>query len=447
MATGSFAFMPHGYCLTWNPWLVGEYVVADAIIGLAYYSIPLTLIYFIRRNRGLGFGWLFWMFSLFIFACGTGHFIDIVNIWWPHYELQASIKAVTAAVSIATALAAWPMLPKVSAMIEFNRRASQALQQSNTALLQSEERIRLILKHAPIGLAIVSLEGRFVSVNHTLCEMLDYSEPELLARTFQDITHPDDLGADLAHVQELIDGVRDSYRMEKRYFHRSGQLVYVQLDVSVLRDSQARPIHFISQIQDISDRVEQQRSLERRAMIDDLTGLPNRRSFLEELERVASRAARLQQPVALLMIDLDHFKQINDAFGHASGDRVLRAMREIVLPKLRGGDMLARLGGEEFAALLPNTGVDAALPVAERIRQAIADTGLQSVDGLPVQVTASIGVMAFIGQHDLARALEYADRALYAAKRSGRNQVVRAPLLVDGWPSDLPLSSFRGEPL
>lgn len=446
MAISGYAFLPHGYCLTWNPWLIAGHAAADALIGLAYYSIPPALIYFKRRNPELQYGWLFLMFSGFIFACGTGHFIDIANLWWPRYELQATVKIVTAALSVLTALLAWPMVRQVSTMLRFNRDAAEELRRSHAALQQSEERNRLILENAPIGLALVGLDGRFIDVNRTLSEMLGYPHGDLLAKTFQDVTHPDDLSNDLAHLQELLDGRRDAYRLEKRYLDSLGQIVHVQLDVSILRDPDAQPIHLIAQVQDISARVEQQRSLERRATMDDLTGLPNRRFFLDELERAAIRAMRHRQPVALLMIDLDHFKQVNDAFGHASGDRVLRAIKDIVLPKLRGGDILARLGGEEFAALLPNTGADAALPVAERVRQAVAEACLLSIDEQPIRITASIGVMAFVGQHDAARALDYADRALYAAKRSGRNQVVSAPLQIGDWPNDPPLPSGGGEP-
>src|SRR5581483_9501801 len=107
---------------------------------------------------------------------------------------------------------------------------------------------------APIGLALVGLEGRWIDVNQVLCDMLGYTEPELLGRTFQDITHPDDLGADLELLRGLLEGRARSYRMEKRYFHKHGPIIHVQLDVALLRDEQDRPLHFISQIQDVSQR-------------------------------------------------------------------------------------------------------------------------------------------------------------------------------------------------
>lgn len=433
MAFSAYDFLPHGYCLTWDPFLVSGFVISDALVGLAYYSIPLALVVFIRRNPQLHFGSLFWMFSLFIFACGTGHFISILNIWSPMYRLDASVRIVTAVVSVATALLLIPIMPRASAMLRFNREASERLsainaelQQANAALLESEARTRLILENAPIGLAIVGLDGRFVSVNRTLCEMLGYGDEELRAKTFQDITHADDIIEDMRYVEALLAGQRDVYRLDKRYIHALGGVVHIQLDVAILRDAQQQPVHFIAQIQDIGDRIQQSQHLERLAMLDSLTGLPNRRAFLDEAERVVLHARRQQQPVALMMIDLDHFKQINDAHGHPSGDRVLQSIREIVLPCLRGGDILARLGGEEFAALLPNASAAIAVQQAERVRQAIATAALHAANGLPIKITASIGVVSLAGAVEIGKALEHADRALYEAKRSGRNQVIHA---------------------
>ncbi|GAB3670658.1 bifunctional diguanylate cyclase/phosphodiesterase [Salinisphaera aquimarina] len=115
-------------------------------------------------------------------------------------------------------------------------------------------RLEQTLRNAPIGIALVSTEGRWLTVNRALCDMVGYSEDELLLLTFQDITHPDDLETDIAHVQDLLAGRKRSYRMEKRYFHKNGNIVDIQLDVSLLRDEMGQPLHFISQIQDITER-------------------------------------------------------------------------------------------------------------------------------------------------------------------------------------------------
>lgn len=429
--SGGGSFIPHGYCLAWDPMLVTAEVGADALITLSYFSIPLALMVFIRRNPSLNFNWVFVMFSAFIFACGTGHFLAIISIWHPIYRLEITVRIITATVSVLTAVMLWPMLPKATALLRFNsaageslRRINEELRRSHDALAESHERFRLTLQNAPIGLAIVGLDGRFKTVNPALHEMLGYSEFELLGMSFQDLTHPDDLTQDLAYLEQLLRGEHDQYRMQKRYFHRFGHLVYIQLDVSILRAADGQPIHFISQIQDITGRIAREEALQQRALTDELTGLLNRRAFLDEAARLLMRARRSGEPIALLMLDLDRFKAINDTHGHASGDVVLRAIKSIIEPKLRGGDLLARLGGEEFGVLLPETGEGAAQEIAERIRKAIAAAELHSLDGKALSLTASIGLVVVNGAESIQEALQRADQRMYCAKRSGRNRLV-----------------------
>ncbi|GIX31055.1 MAG: hypothetical protein KatS3mg124_1527 [Porticoccaceae bacterium] len=164
--------------------------------------------------------------------------------------------------------------------------------------------------------------------------------------------------------------------------------------------------------------------LREEAAHDPLTGLANRRTLVETLVREVARARRSGSSLAILLIDLDHFKAVNDRFGHRVGDRVLKEVAERIRARLRGQDLLARYGGEEFVAVLPDTDLAGAETVAEAIRRALADAPLQ-VRGL--RVTASLGVAAAPGEApDPAgeRLLAAADRALYAAKRAGRNRVV-----------------------
>lgn len=261
-------WMPHGICLSWNPALVGTLVVSNAIIGISYYSIPIALLRLLRTTPEIRFHSIFVMFAAFIFACGTSHFIQIASLWLPVYRLEAAVMTFTAAISLITALMLWPLLPKVRSFVaerrqaverqeSANQRLQEALRESaerQQRLQESERQFRLALNNAPIGFAVVGLDGRFVTVNHALCAMLEYTESELLQRTFQEITHPDDLGQDLALAQELLDGRRDSYRLEKRYLNRRGEIIFIQLDGAVLRGPDGKPIRFISQIQNISAR-------------------------------------------------------------------------------------------------------------------------------------------------------------------------------------------------
>jgi len=164
------------------------------------------------------------------------------------------------------------------------------------------------------------------------------------------------------------------------------------------------------------------------AMLDPLTGIANRRAFLQDAQLLAKRHIGNPRPTAVLLIDLDHFKSINDRFGHALGDRVLEIFTESARKSVRSTDLLGRLGGEEFAAVLRDTSRDKAVAVAERIRDNFAQAA-QEVDGRPVGATVSIG-LAYCQEAalDVAELLAQSDQALYFAKEHGRNRVEVASL-------------------
>jgi diguanylate cyclase (GGDEF)-like protein/PAS domain S-box-containing protein len=168
--------------------------------------------------------------------------------------------------------------------------------------------------------------------------------------------------------------------------------------------------------------------MQQRAEIDQLTGLLTRRAFLEEAEEIIDRSFHMGHHVACLMVDLDHFKRVNDDFGHAVGDQVLRTFGDIMVDTLRSSDIVGRYGGEEFCALLTDTTVDHGVEVADRLRAAVEKHGFDDVDR---RVTVSVGISGIgVGSHEdrltIEQLLKRADEALYNAKRRGRNRVVRA---------------------
>jgi len=164
------------------------------------------------------------------------------------------------------------------------------------------------------------------------------------------------------------------------------------------------------------------------AMIDPLTGIANRRAFLHDASQIVKRHAVNPRPIAVLVMDLDHFKTVNDRFGHALGDRVLEIFTEAARKSMRASDLIGRLGGEEFAAMLTDTTREKAMAVAERIRRGFAEMA-QEVDGRPVCGTVSIGLVHSVAATlDLPELLAQADHALYSAKERGRNRVEIAPL-------------------
>lgn len=162
----------------------------------------------------------------------------------------------------------------------------------------------------------------------------------------------------------------------------------------------------------------------RLAGTDALTGVANRRSFFERAEEMLANARRTGGPVATLLIDIDYFKKINDLYGHAAGDQALRRFSETANAQLRPLDQIGRIGGEEFAVLLPDTTLKGALSVAERLRQAVAEAEIVADDGVRFAMTVSIGVCEVEpGVAKIDPALACADRALYRAKQSGRNRI------------------------
>ena len=176
--------------------------------------------------------------------------------------------------------------------------------------------------------------------------------------------------------------------------------------------------------------INQLRTIEYLSMHDQLTQLPNRRNFDERLNMEWKQAIREQTSISILMADLDKFKKFNDMYGHQQGDTVLQVVAKILLQSLRRpGDFIARWGGEEFVALLPNTHLSGAMDIAEKIRSEVEKAEIPCTDGPSLKITISIGVNSILPAQDSTTALfiSYADKALYDAKQAGRNRVVHKP--------------------
>ncbi|HEY1077550.1 MAG TPA: GGDEF domain-containing protein [Fontimonas sp.] len=287
--------LPHGYCLAWKPGLLWTMVITDLLIGLAYVSISSAPFVFIRRRRELQFSWMFVLFGIFIFACGLTHFVAVVGIWKPVYQLEAAVKVVTALASLGTAIVLWPLIGTVARFLD----EREALARSNDAL-----------------------------------------RSELLENSLR----------------------------------------------------------------------------------DPLTSLYNRR-FLNETLSLEGRRG-----YAIVMLDIDHFKKINDQHGHPTGDIVLQAIAKMLLSTTRKGDVICRYGGEEFTIVMRGATMREGMEQAERVRRACADLTLSSYGGVALgRITLSAGVAAYPGNGEAPTAvLEAADRALYKAKRDGRDRAQTA---------------------
>ncbi|MBA2240997.1 MAG: diguanylate cyclase [Solirubrobacterales bacterium] len=291
------------------------------------------------------------------------------------------------------------------------------------ALDDAEALFTRVFEDAPTGMAIVSLEGAFLRVNGSVCEITGYPAERLLASTFQEITHPDDLGADLDYLARLTAGEIRNYQLEKRYLCANGEYVWIMLSVSIVRGEDDAPRYYVAQIEDISERKRGERDLRFRAEHDSLTGLINRPRFEKELTERIGPDRRHRRSSALLLLDLDGFKALNDTLGHQAGDRVLQHVAEIVSGRLREQDLFARIGGDEFAALIDDTDETRARGIAHELVELLRSSPV-AIGERTVRVTASIGVTPLdAGAGDSATALDSVDQALYRAKSRGRDQV------------------------
>ncbi len=300
------------------------------------------------------------------------------------------------------------------------------LKKTEDALHESEKRFRGIFENAGVGIAQVSPEGTFQCVNDTYCRITGYSRDELLnvKKTFKAITFPDDLESDLLLVNQLVSGQIGNYDLDKRYIRKDGSLAWVHLSVSLLKDADGQPVSLISAVQDITKLKKLQEELELQARIDYLTGIPNRRHFMELAEYEMARIQRYENKLAVIMIDIDFFKSVNDKYGHKAGDRVLQKIAHILKEQLREVDMLGRIGGEEFAILLPQTDRQRAIEAAERLKKTVAGTDIILEENSVLHVTISIGIAIGTREDDsIETLLNKADRGLYQAKAMGRNAI------------------------
>src|SRR2546423_1042589 len=305
------------------------------------------------------------------------------------------------------------------------RQHALEVQQHMGALRESEERFRSAFDYATIGMSVVSLDGRWLQVNPSLCAIVGYDERELLSSNIHDITHRDDLVALDEQIQRLAEGTISSHQTEVRYAHKHGKEVWAHLGMSLVRDGQANPLHLIFQIQDFTDRKRAEEQLLHDAFHDALTGLPNRALFMDHVKMAIQRSRRNGERLfAALFLDLDRFKIINDSLGHMVGDQLLVGIAHRLEACLRPGDTVARLGGDEFTILLEDLTAPAdAIDVARRVQDAVSQPF--NIGGHEVFTTASIGIaLSTTGYERAEDLLRDADTAMYRAKLLGKKRHV-----------------------
>jgi diguanylate cyclase (GGDEF)-like protein/PAS domain S-box-containing protein len=252
--------------------------------------------------------------------------------------------------------------------------------------------------------------------------MLGYSEEELLAKPHPEIIHPDDHEESADRIRGILDEGAEPYALERRYFHADGHEVWSLSNISLIRDSEGSPSHFVCLHQDITERKALRSGLRHQAFYDALTDLPNRSLFLDHLAHALARVEREDKPIAVLLLDLDNFKVVNDSLGHDAGNTVLAEVAKRLRSCMRPGDTIGRIFGDEFAVLLEApAGEDKAKRVAKRIEERLREPF--EAEGQEVFVSASLGItLGESAEDEPKEVLRHADLAMYEAKRHSKTQ-------------------------
>ena len=290
------------------------------------------------------------------------------------------------------------------------------------AVARSEAEYRAAFDSAPVPMGHLGADGRYTKVNQALCQLTHYDESELIGMPAMMLVHPDDREEAMRAIRLGGAGELQAVRAERRVITRDGEVVWVDVSGISFAAETGAVDHLLVHYLDISATKKLEAQLRHQADHDPMTDTLNRRGFGFELRNHLARIEREGPAGALLLLDIDHFKRINDTLGHASGDRVIEATADVLRRRLQGSDLLARLGGDEFAVLLPSVTPDQAGSVARSLVEAVRENVVLLPHGHPVSLTTSIGVAPLTVGLIAAEALGQADLALYAAKKAGRDQ-------------------------
>jgi len=294
--------------------------------------------------------------------------------------------------------------------------------QAEDALKQSEERSRSIVDKIPDAYYEVDLRGNLRFCNEAYLKLFGYRREEMLDINFRH--YVDKKNADMAirTFKQVYKTGKPARKMDWKIINKNGDTRHVELSASLFSNAQGKPAGFRGIIRDITTRRKEEEIIRNQALHDHLTGLSNRLLFFDHLNMAIKRARRAQKMVGVIMLDLDHFKEINDRWGHAAGDTLLQDVAERLSSLVRDTDTVARPGGDEFCMVLPsiNSHHDV-IQITEKIVNAFhrpihLDTG-------PVMVTASVGVALYPENgEDMDTLIQKADKAMYCAKNQGRNR-------------------------
>ena len=293
---------------------------------------------------------------------------------------------------------------------------------SEQLLKNSEEKFRAFFELTGVGaFQAAPRDGKFILVNRSFCKVTGYGSEELMSLSLTDITHPDDLPDHLKEFTALLTGEEVECDTDRRFLRKDGRTVWVHLSLTLLRDRKGSPLRAIGIVQDITGKKSAEEEIRHIANHDALTGLPNRRLFIELTRLEMAQGGRNRRKIAFLFLDLDRFKDVNDTLGHGAGDELLVEAASRIRSNLRKSDTVARVGGDEFNIILPGIaraedGAEIASKLVESFQTPF------SIAGHELRMTASIGISVYPDDDtEMENLFRYADIAMYHAKKRGRN--------------------------
>lgn len=314
-------------------------------------------------------------------------------------------------------------------------------------LRKSQRVFNLTFEQVGSGMCQTDLDGYILDANQKYCDILGYSHDELIKLRVKDLTYPEDWEIDKVYKNQLFNYEIPYFSMDKRYYKKDGSLIWVTTTVTLMRGDAFEEDFLIGVVQDISkqkaaealmiqnneklERLVSERTIKLEELneqlmiantIDHLTSLYNRRFISNKISEEILRVSRTKSPFSLILMDVDYFKEVNDQFGHDCGDEVLKTLSRLLRKEIRNIDTLSRWGGEEFLILLPDTALEAAYQVADRIRLKVQNQPFV-YEGATFNLTMTFGISMSSENLSMKELIKMADRALYEGKQLGRNCV------------------------
>ena len=434
-------------------WLLA--VVGNGLVAVSYLAIAVAIVRPLVRSGQIRSNKLGMATGAIFFSCSIGHGLHALHPLLPLFGI-ATAEGLAARRAILWHDAGWDLLTAAvgvyywslrrsfapllrgAAMfedlrqreriteLETNAALAAAREEKAMAIAQLEANYSLAFNQAPLGIALISLEpqtlGQFLRVNPAFCQLMGRTVEGLIGSDIRALTLPEDQPAAERGLAGMLAGERTHYAETRRYLHADGHVLWTSVSTTVVTEPE-RPRYVVAQFEDITARREAELRLSHQALHDGLTGLPNRLLLLDRIDHALARAHRLNSRLAVLFLDIDRFKSVNDTLGHSAGDALLIEVASRLTHIAREDDTVARLGGDEFVVLCENVpnGNDAGI-LAQRILHGLSLPC--RVGDEELTVSASIGV-AVSGQGSTsAELLRDADTAMYRAKDSGRGRYV-----------------------